>query len=86
MSSIKTKLKNIMFVTLSRNVTLKTKVFPRAGSVEDFSFERDKRDSVTPKQSYSNLILHSILILNPLNPPRFFSNLKSRTYLKLVIR
>jgi hypothetical protein len=37
-----------MFVTLSRNVTLKTKVFPRASSVEDFSFERDKRDSVTP--------------------------------------
>ena len=35
---------------------------------------------------YSILILHSVLILNPLNPPRFFSNLKSRTYLKLVIR
>ena len=35
---------------------------------------------------YSILILHSVLILNPLNPPRLFSNLKSRTYLKLVIR
>ena len=47
-------------VTLSRNATLKTKVFLYRFFVGDFGCERDKRDSVTCKR---NIVIYKMKLL-----------------------